>query len=225
MSVDKGVSFVLEGIRSVISSRAIFVRALAAPVALYLLLVLLESLFTDIIIITALLAVLELALLTIIAVTTHRLVITGPESVAMTGFPTPGKREWQFFLAGFEIVFYTLPACLLLFVPVVGPILWIIAATYIASRISLILPSIAIDAPMTSKASWQATSNYQVAMFTAIVLFTLFILVCEYAISYGLNIPVLSEALGLFTSLLLISTLSSAYKHIMKALGKAMQNN
>ena len=215
MSLDRGLSLVFEGIQSVTSRPAVFIRALAVPVCAYLVVVFFKGMFAEFTLVRVLLSLTSAVLFVIISVTTHRVIITGSESVTSAGIPVPGRREWQFFLASFEIFFYTLPTLIFLLVPLVGPFLLAASASYIVSRLSLIFPSIAIDAPMSSKASWQATKNYQVTMFIVIVLFAVFITGCEFAIDNIIYIPVLSQFISLLASVFLIAALSVAYKKIM----------
>jgi len=83
---------------------------------------------------------------------------------------------------------------------------------------AVVAPSIAIDAPMTAVASWQATAKHQVLMFTVVFVFSFLFTCIEWLLSF-LGMHGIAVALFSFvTSVLVVAVLSEAYKTIMSTL-------
>jgi len=155
----------------------------------------------------------------IVSVATHRLLIIGPRADKPNNLRFLG-REWQFALACIWIFFYTIPAWFLTAVPYVGELLAIGVAYYIISRLSLVFPSIAIDAPMNVYASWQATSNYQLVMFTIVFVYSAFFWFLEWGLvalfkPEGVYV-VLFDIFSLLTVVFTVAALSETYRQIMQ---------
>ena len=103
----------------------------------------------------------------------------------------------------------------MVYVPYVGVYIATVMAAYIVSRMSLIFPSIAIDAPMNARASWQATSKYQLVMFTVVFVFASVFTLVEYGIFRIFKSSVLVDLFSVITIIFLVGALSEAYKTIM----------
>jgi len=107
---------------------------------------------------------------------------------------------------------------LFLFIPKIGEHVTTVAVAYIGSRLSLIFPSIAIDAPMTARASWQATRDYQILMFLVVFVFSLLFTGIEFILSKAFDSNTVMSVFSSLTVVLVVGVLSEAYKVIMNEL-------
>ncbi|MEM8767003.1 MAG: hypothetical protein AAGE43_06150, partial [Pseudomonadota bacterium] len=82
----------------------------------------------------ALVAFLELLAQTVLAISTHRLLLLGDDSIPDWGLTSWGKRELYFVMHLFLVMLCLVPAALLAFIPAVGPILALVAAGWILAR-------------------------------------------------------------------------------------------
>ena len=215
MKIGDCIEAVVKGIRSVIHNKRALAKALTLPLLVYLLMVVLPQLFQIPVLIQIFAGVISFFLYVYISVATHRIIIMGSGAFSGFGLTMLGVREWQFLLAVFEVMFYCLPLFLLVYVPYVGVHVATVMAAYIVSRMSLIFPSIAIDAPMNARASWQATSEYQLVMFTVVFVFACVFTLVEYGIFRIFKSSVLVDLFSVITIIFLVGALSEAYKTIM----------
>ena len=109
------------------------------------------------------------------AVTVHRLVLLGPESVPEWGLRRISKREVVFVLSfAFITVVALLPVILFTSLPVdsfaIG-LLTLLIYVYLFSRLSLVLPAIAIDRWLTPLDSWRLSRPHQARLVFVLILF------------------------------------------------------
>ncbi len=155
--------------------------------------------------------------LTLIAITTHKIILEGPDSVAEWGINRFGWRELKFTLCEILIVLFALPAAIFILIPYVGVFLFMLVAAYIIGRMSLVFPSIAIGERMDFKDSWIATKDHQLMMFSAVILFPLVIGAFEYFLSLVPGLSYLADFLSIFTVVLVVAALSVAYKIVIES--------
>lgn len=158
---------------------------------------------------------LEWVPLTLIAITTHKIILEGPESVPSWGINRIKWREIKFFLYGLIIGLIMLPASFFLFVPYAGIFLFAFSAAYLMGRFSLVFPSIAIGGDVDLKDSWNATKNHKLMMFSAVVLFPVLIGVIEYFLVLIPGIGNVVSVFSVFTMIFIVAALSVAYKIAM----------
>lgn len=155
------------------------------------------------------------AIYAIFAITTHRVVLLGAESVPKWGVTSWSKRETYFILHLMGIGLVLFPLALLSVIPVIGSIAAIAIYLWLLSRLSLVFPGIAIDKGVTFKLSWKLTENYQIPVFLVIlvppILFSIPALLLQLA-PYGWFLS------NVFSSLIVvfeIAALSLAYQAII----------
>lgn len=151
-------------------------------------------------------------------VTTHRVILLGPNSVPRWGIYKITKREVRFALYSFVIIIVAmLPSVILVFIPVVGGIAFILGFSYLISRFSLVLPSIAIDQDLSFSDSWKVTKNYQLLMFVVVGIFPILLNILISLISFipytSLAVTVLSLLITVWT----VAALSVAFQIIVEA--------
>ena len=191
-------------------------KALVVPVLIMSVLVLLSLIPDAPIEVISILDFLQWIPLTLIAVTTHRIIIQGPDSVPEWGINRFGLREFKFFVYQLLIMLFMLPAAVFMFIPYVGIFVFFFITLYLISRMSLVFPSIAIGETMDFKDSWKATKNHKLMMFTVVAFFPMLIVIIEILLSLIPGLNYLVGLLSIFTIILMISTLSAAYKLVME---------
>jgi len=163
-----------------------------------------------------LLNILPIILYVLIAITTHRILLLGPESVSKWGVSMPGKRELFFILYSIGLAICLAPIGFLTLIPYIGGALSFVTMFYIAARVSLVFPAIATDRGWSFLDSWQATRHHQVLMLVVVAVFPLAIGIPEMLLS---NIPYITPVLSLIaamTMVLTIAALSVAFQIITK---------
>jgi hypothetical protein len=152
---------------------------------------------------------------TIFAVTTHRITLLGPQSVSRWGIFSWSRRETSFFLHLFGLGFMMVPLAVLAIIPVVGWTIAFGAMFWLAGRLSLVFPAIAVDHEITFKKSWQMTDRHQALMLFVVIVFPL--LLSAPAILLATWIPAAFLVTSVLTSLstvFTVATLSAAYRFI-----------
>ena len=154
--------------------------------------------------------------LTLIAVTTHRIILEGPDSVPTWGINRFGAREFKFIGYQFLVAIAALPAAVFTFIPYIGIFLSLVAIAYIIGRLSLVLPSIAIDSNIGLKQSWEATKNHQTMMVVVVILSPILFGFIERFLATLPGLFWISVVISLLTTVFLIAMLSVAYKIVME---------
>ena len=191
------------------------IKALSIPFLLFLLLDILSSL--DISPITEfVLALLSLAVQTIYAITTHRILLLGPSSVSPWGISLWSKRETFFILYMIGLGLVAIPLILFTFIPVIGPALFFVLFAWIVGRLSLVFPGIAVDKGVSFKYSWQMTEKYQLLMSLVVILFPILLTVPVYLLEFIPNTFLLSSFISTFIVVFQVAALTKAYQLIME---------
>ena len=201
----------------VVERRARFAKALVVPLVLYCALDFAYLLRPGSIGQT-LVQVAALFVQTVIAITTHRLLLLGDDAIPQWGMVRWGKREAYFFLYVFLVGFCAIPAALFAFIPVVGPVLTIVTAAWVLSRLSLVFPAIAVDEGVGLFLAWELTERHQLLMVTVVVLFPL-ALSLPALLFLLLPLPwsvLLISVLTAFVTVFSIAALSIAYREIRR---------
>jgi len=108
---------VIKGLMLIIMHWKTFLYAVAIPMSVYLLVeILVNSVATNQTLVVVFALVTQLSI-TIISITTHRLVILGPDAVPRWGVNSIGWRGVKYFLARYVVIVFFIPLGFLLFVP------------------------------------------------------------------------------------------------------------
>jgi len=191
-------------------------KALVLPVVAYLAIASLTIVYDANTTFTWILRAAILIPITLIAITTHRIILLGPESVPTWGINRFGWREIKFMLAQYMVIIFLVPVMVLFFVPFVGPILGMIAGAYMLGRMSLVFPSIALQRKFDFKDSWDATKNYKLMMFVVVAVFPFVLGMIEFMLERIQGIALVLQAISLFTTVYVVAALSIAYQIIME---------
>ena len=160
-----------------------------------------------------------------IAITTHRVVILGNDSIPKFGSFIFGLREFKFlFKSILMTIIISIPVIISFFIPIVGYFLAVMLALILVSRFSFVFPALACDEKMSFLEAWKYTKNYKF-----LSLFTIIIFPIIFAISVGFIYTIVIELLirlvsshfsflysflNVFIMVFSISALSSAYLYI-----------
>ncbi|PLY04503.1 MAG: hypothetical protein C0625_16360 [Arcobacter sp.] len=160
-----------------------------------------------------------------VAITTHRVIILGKDSVPKLGSYIFGLRELNFlFKSILLIIIILIPTIPTFFIPIIGPYITIVLALILFSRLSFIFPALACDEKMSFFQAWKYTKNH-----TFLTLFTIIIFPSIFAFSVGFiysitiefliklvspHLVILYSLLDVFIMVFIVSALSSAYIYI-----------
>jgi len=176
----------------------------------------------------------------VMAIITHRVLLLEDENISKNwGLYKFTGREFKFFYMSVIMGIIILIATVIIMVPlsflstytnsevvVIGMLILVfLIASFLFSRLSLILPSIAIDKDISFTQSWVLTSKYKFLAFLCVVLIPTFVALIISAI-YGLAIGFLTtvissklvflnSVLNVFVNVFVISALSATYKHLV----------
>ena len=177
----------------------------------------------------ALTQLLDLALYTITAVTTHRIVLLGASSVPRYGIEW-ARHTTRFFAfalsftsAGYATAFIlswgfrTSEPVALSFLPSMGLTLgtWVLA--FFLARLLLVFPAAAVGQPITLLRSWELTRQRQVLMFLIVIVYPILIGLPTYVISDSSTAGyLLRSVIELPALVVTVILLSFAYQQIQK---------
>ncbi|MBW1746626.1 MAG: hypothetical protein JRJ25_10155 [Deltaproteobacteria bacterium] len=113
----------------------------------------------------AIISILAILVHVVMTILTHRIILLGPDSIPEWGFKKWTMRATCFTL--YSIV-YIVPV-FFASVPYIG-IIAVGVWCYIAGRLSLVFPAIAIDDDVSFKQSWNLTKKYNLLMFLVVVI-------------------------------------------------------
>lgn len=210
------IDIIVCAFRSVADNKGPLLRALIWP---YLVLIVL-TVFEEIVLmgshlfIVIALNLLNLIVYAMLAITVHRIVLLGPESVSRWGPDRLSYREARFALQLLILGLIYFPAAYFWFVHIVLGIGFLIIAIMITSRLSLMLPAIAVEEPMTFKMAWLMTERHQWLMLLVVILFPVFLLLPILALD---NVPysyVVTNLISIIWIVFEIAVLSIAYKKV-----------
>ena len=225
---------IFEAFYRVWTARGVFAKALVIPFAISVGLDLTKLVHPPTIL-NIVINLLGLAVYGWFAVTVHRLVLLGPDAVPEWGLQRITKREVIFVLSFAMItIMALLPLIVTSFLSVGSVALALLALLvygYLFSRLSLVLPAIAIDRWLTPLDSWRLSRQHQARLVFVLILFPMmlfmpFLLVIVLIASIspillGSVVPLyVAEVFeSLTTTLLLVftaSALSIAYREITR---------
>ena len=200
-------------------------KALLIPFALYMTLDAVEILEPSFIASIGF-AIAYLMIQTLFAITTHRVILLGPESVPKWGVLKWSKRETFFALHILGLAVLTgilggmvtfLVSMLIPFANILGwgsALIFIGAVAWLFARLALVFPAIAIDQGVSFKYSWKLTKNHQFLMVLVVVIFPALLLIPAYLLSSIQYSFILTSFLSSFATVFMVAALSVAYKMV-----------
>ena len=209
----KFTDIVLGATGCVYQFRTALAKALLAPFLFYMLLDAAELLEPGAIASFGL-SIAGIMVQTLFAITTHRVILLGPQAVPEWGLFDWSKREMMFALYLVSLGLILVPALLLLLVPAVGWALFLGLACWLVGRLSLVFPATAIDQGVSFKLSWELTRQHQILMILVVAVFPVILLLPAMLLSFLPYTFVLTSFLTTFSTVFTVAALSVAYKAI-----------
>ena len=152
---------------------------------------------------------------TVIAVSTHRIILLGPDTVTTLGAFNWSMRETRFAMYGFFLgiimVFVMFP---LLLIPQIGGWLAVPVVCWVIGRLSLVFPAIAIDEESSFSNAWDLSRNHQILMIVVVIVFPVLLFLPSQLflrVPYGF---VISSILSTLAVVFTVAALSVAYKYV-----------
>lgn len=217
----------------VFKNNQVLIKALFLPLLLIIILDKISRMYSNDNFVTFSIIVLSLLINITIAITTHRILLLGSNSISTWGFFKLGKREFSFLITSIFIgiiigIVMTFGAMPLLFniesITSISLLVTIFFSLILFSRFSLALPSIAIDKEISISQAWEYTKNYKLLTFFTIVIFPIvfaLILGIVYELAIGFLIKIISPhldilypVLDVFITVFIVSALSATYRVI-----------
>lgn len=172
--------------------------------------------------IAILLAVSSLVLHTVFAITTHRIVMLGPDSVPQWGLRSWSRRETRF--AGYVLALVMLLAVLIAIAmgtQPVGPIIVMVVAIVGGCSLSLIFPAIALGEAFTLGDAWRMAQGHISSLILCIWLFPFLLAILTVLVAQIPYARPLAALMELVTTILTIATLSVAFSEIRRQQSEA----
>lgn len=173
---------------------------------------------------SVILVVTSIGVKSIFAITTHRVMLLGPESVSKWGITSWSIRETSYVLhiLGLVAVVIGIFGLLMVIVSVVqihaaSTLVGVVALFIIAwlgGRFSLVFPGIATDGDVTFSQSWELTRGYQALMFLVVIGFPVLLAGPIYILEFVPYIPFLSSLAPAVIIVFEVAALSMAYQLI-----------
>ena len=188
-------------------------QALLLPFMLYIALDMVPDLEMGLLVSTGM-GVLTVIVHTVFAITTHRIILLGPDAVPKWGITKWSKRETFFSLHFVGLTLIFVPLSFLGFIPVVG---WVLATglfSWLLGRFSLVFPGIAVDEGVTFKLSWELTKNRQKLMVLVVVVFPVFLMFPAFLLKLLPYTLPITSFLSTLATVFTVIALSASYKHI-----------
>jgi hypothetical protein len=148
----------------------------------------------------------------IFAITTHRVMLLGPESISEWGLPKWTWRETRFVFYMIGIVLAVIPIMILAIIPFIGVFIALFLAGWLMSRFSLVFPGIAVDHEASFGESWVMTEKHQLLMFLVVLVFPVLLAIPTYLVERAVPFYMLSAVVSTFLIVFEVTALSLAYK-------------
>lgn len=209
---------VTNSISIIVDYRFLFIRALVIPALITSIGIafMSESSSVAIVIIKH---VIEWLVYTMLAITTHRIILLGPESASNWGIYIPKGREFNFIFHEILIGLCLMPLLIFGMVPGFGQFIIIAMAIYFIARWSLVFPSIATDNPLTMTESWNTTDSHQATMIFVIAIFPFVTHAYEFLAflvddAFSISFLLIMNFLSLIALIFTVAALSESYRLI-----------
>jgi len=152
------------------------------------------------------------------AISVHRVVLIGKESVGQLGNIRLKSREIMYIAYGILIGLLIVPIVIIFgFIPVIGIFIALVGASIVLSRLSILLPAIAVDREFGISKAWNVTSGYTWTCLASIVIIPVILAlpILLLAEGQGMVTLVLSVVYSMVIMVISVALLSTTYKHLV----------
>lgn len=209
----EALKIIKEAILSIAELKNVLMRALVIHLAV--LLVIDAAYYLDISKVgEALLSMADAAICILVAITTHRVLLLGPSSVPGYGIISISKRELKYFMSAIGIGLLFIPTFIFAYIPIIGVVICLVLFVWLAGRLSVVFPAVALDKDFSFKDAWELTSGFDFPMLLIVGAYPIILaapLELLYKIPFGFFI---GSFFYLVTVVLTVASLSMAYKYL-----------
>jgi len=164
-----------------------------------------------------LIKVISALLYTLVAITTHRLILLGPNFIAKWGIYKPTWREAYFIFYSICLGLLMIPVSFVSTIPIIGGVATLFLVVYLMGRFSLVFPAIATDKKWSFRDSWNATQEHQLIMAIVAGLFPVIVGILEVLLGYVPHMNWLVMLVSLSTTVFVIASLSVVFRVITQS--------
>lgn len=211
---------IVGALASVLAELPVLVKALTIPGIIFLVLKFLP--IQEITQATAiLLVVASLFLHTVFAITTHRIVMLGSDSIPEWGLKSWSMRETRFL--GYLLLFILMISVLVAFAivtPPIGPMIVLVVAVVGGCTLTLVFPAIALEEEFTLGDAWRMAQGHIGALIVCIGLFSFLMSMFTFGVAMIPYASPLAAIFELSTNVLTIAVLSIAFGEIRRSQAK-----
>ena len=148
-----------------------------------------------------------------LALSVHRVIIVGPDSVPKWGQYTISKRVAYYTLYAVCLLILLMVISFVSLVPIVGGALQLLFSVYVFARVLLVFPAISVDRYWSFYYSWLQTKQVQdMTLFVAVTMFLMFWLSNQISLPFGLLSIPLSNFIELVFFMYSVVLISVAFK-------------
>lgn len=151
----------------------------------------------------------------LIAITTHRVLLLGPDAVPAYGVIGFSMRELRYVMYVIGLSLLIFPAAIFSYIPFVGMALYLAFYAWIWGRSALVFPGTALNDDFSLHNSWEETKGYNFMMIMVVVVYPIILAIPAHFIEnlpYGSFVNVF---VYMVTTVLEVSALSMAYKYFV----------
>lgn len=165
----------------------------------------------------------SLMLQILIAITTHRIILLGPEYVPQWGILKWSRRETMFTFYLLALLFMPSPMIAFRFfpiMPIVSNILLILGIVFlliIMPRLSLVFPAISIGDSYSFKKSWGLSTGFLKLMFFSVIVVPSIVSIPIRMLSTVPYTSLINSVSSSLTTIAVVTTLSVTYKYISES--------
>jgi len=192
--------------------KRVLVKALVFPFLLYFAIEVLISLDINPVAYWSL-VLLSFGIYAIFAITTHRVLLLGPDSVPTFGIAFWSKREAFFFLHLIGL-YLVIAALSFLLTNSIADLVFLGLMCWGIGRVCLVFPGIAVDKGVSFKQSWEMTANHQLLMFLVVIMLPGLLMIIPALFSYLPYSFLLKPFVSTLVLVLEVAALSMAYQMI-----------
>ena len=150
-----------------------------------------------------------------LALSVHRVIIVGPDSVPKWVQYTISKRAAYYTLYAVCLFILLMVISFVSLIPTVGGLLQLLFSVYVFARVLLVFPAISVDRYWSFYYSWLQTKQVQdMTLFVAVTMFLMFWLSNQISLSFGLLSIPLSNFIELVFFTYSVVLISVAFKFV-----------
>jgi hypothetical protein len=151
----------------------------------------------------------------LIAITTHRVLLLGPDAVPAYGIIGFSMRELRYVMYMIGLFLLSIPVFIFAYIPYVGIAFYLAFYVWLWGRSALVFPGTALNDDFELHNSWAVTKGYNLMMIMVVIVYPIILSIPAIFIEdlpYGSFVNIF---IYMITTVLEVSALSMAYKYFV----------